>query len=388
MDSSDSYSPQSAPVDKRLYAFDLARFIAIVMMMQGHVLDALVSPKFLNVAEFPWGIWHFVRGLTAPIFLLVSGAAHVFVYKRNSQGRLTGDTVRRRLNWAFIVLFLGYLIMFPANRVFDLPFVSAASWKMVLQVNILQLTGISLLLLLTTALFSRSTAVLGIVGAVIGGGILFATPLVHSLPVHDILPLGAANYFSYSGGSIFPIFPYSAFLFIGVAIGAYLQNYEVSKRQGIVRRQGAIAGVALLLFSLASHLFTNNVLGIHLEDQFNPAPMILRVGLALLFFSACSVAIERLQAYKSTFTFLSSRSIYIYCIHLFLIYGTPWSVGLNTYYAKSLTVESGILCAVAIASATLGAVFAHSAFQKRSGKQVQTFAKYGFRAFLLYLFFI
>ena len=51
--------------DGRLYALDLARFVAMVFMMQGHVLDAVVNRSDLVVTEFPWNLWHLIRGFTS-----------------------------------------------------------------------------------------------------------------------------------------------------------------------------------------------------------------------------------------------------------------------------------------------------------------------------------
>ena len=70
----------------RLFALDLARLMAMLMMMQGHTLDALVNPQLMDLGTFPWNIWQFMRGLTAPIFLIVSGTVHVFAMKRDEQG--------------------------------------------------------------------------------------------------------------------------------------------------------------------------------------------------------------------------------------------------------------------------------------------------------------
>ena len=81
----------------RLFALDLARLMAMLMMMQGHTLDALVNPQLMDLGTFPWNIWQFMRGLTAPIFLIVSGTVHVFAMKRDEQGAMSEET-RKRLS--------------------------------------------------------------------------------------------------------------------------------------------------------------------------------------------------------------------------------------------------------------------------------------------------
>lgn len=81
----------------RLFALDLARLMAMLMMMQGHTLDALVNPQLMDLGTFPWNIWQFMRGLTAPIFLIVSGTVHVFAMKRDEQGAMSEETRKRRM---------------------------------------------------------------------------------------------------------------------------------------------------------------------------------------------------------------------------------------------------------------------------------------------------
>ena len=64
--------------NSRLFVLDLARCIAMIMMIQGHTLDALTDPQLLDIHAFPWNIWNFIRGLTAPVFLIVSGDHNLF----------------------------------------------------------------------------------------------------------------------------------------------------------------------------------------------------------------------------------------------------------------------------------------------------------------------
>jgi cytochrome b561 len=49
----------------------MARFIAMIMMVQGHVIDALANPIYTPTNEFPWNLWHFARGFTAQVFLMI-----------------------------------------------------------------------------------------------------------------------------------------------------------------------------------------------------------------------------------------------------------------------------------------------------------------------------
>ena len=65
-------SGSSAP---RIQLLDFIRFMAMVLMVEGHTLEAFLRPQDIRMADFGWNAWVGLRGLTAPLFLMVSGAA-------------------------------------------------------------------------------------------------------------------------------------------------------------------------------------------------------------------------------------------------------------------------------------------------------------------------
>ena len=64
-------APPASP--GRVVFIDLARAVAVLLMVQGHTIDALLHP------DFRWSVsynaWLFVRGLTSCTFLFLSGTA-------------------------------------------------------------------------------------------------------------------------------------------------------------------------------------------------------------------------------------------------------------------------------------------------------------------------
>lgn len=378
-------STSSPKSDKRLYALDLARFVAMIMMMQGHTLDSLVSSQFLDTAAFPWNIWSFLRGLTAPVFLMVSGAAHVFAMKRDADGRMTQQLVRRRTTWALTILGVAYLMIFPANRIFDLPFVESTVWKTFLQVNILQLTAVTLLGMVCLSRITRSVESLGKWALTIGGGILLLTPFVHALDAFALLPEPIAAFISYKHGSLFPVFPFSAFMFLGVAIGAFLKRFATnSERTEYLKKRGVFAASGV--FALAGIIY-----GIYavlplpaMEAQMvHPAFMLMRVGIVLLLFTAAAFITEKTTNLNKHFSFFSAKSLHIYTIHLVLLYGTPWFNSVARWYPKAMTLEQGIGLVPAVICATLLIVFVADYIQKNVHKG-DIVLRYSFGTVLVY----
>lgn len=375
----------SAQSDNRLYALDLARFIAMLMMMQGHTLDSLVNSQFLDTSVFPWNIWSFVRGLTAPVFLMVSGAVHVFAMKRDESGRMTSELMKRRLRWSLIILAVGYLLVFPANRIFDLPFIESGAWKGFFQVNILQLTAVTLMGVVWLSRKTSSVESLGKYALGIGLGILLLTPIIHSLDAFAFIPEPLAAFFSYKSGSIFPIFPFSAFMFLGIAIGSFLKRIPSNiERTEYIKKKGlyAVAGVfglAVIVYSIYRAIPSPNIN----YQLINPAFMLLRAGIVLAIFTLTAHISSKTNNLNKRYSFFSAKSLHIYTIHLVLLYGTPWFNSIARWYPKQLTLAQGLLFVPAIIGATLLIVLAFDYIQKNI-RLGDIFLRYSFGTVLAY----
>jgi uncharacterized membrane protein len=62
-----------AAVDRRWLALDLLRFLAVLLMVQGHTFTALIEDA---VRALGWYRWHsYVHGYTAPLFMFSAGLA-------------------------------------------------------------------------------------------------------------------------------------------------------------------------------------------------------------------------------------------------------------------------------------------------------------------------
>ena len=81
----------------------------MILMVQGHTIDALANSNSYDVSQFPWSIWHIIRGFTAPIFLVVSGSVQVFANKRQENGKLKSETSKKRLIMALVLILIAYI---------------------------------------------------------------------------------------------------------------------------------------------------------------------------------------------------------------------------------------------------------------------------------------
>lgn len=347
-------SIQPAHKGSRLFALDLARLMAMLMMMQGHTLDALVNPQLMDLGTFPWNIWQFMRGLTAPIFLIVSGTVHVFAMKRDEQGAMSEETRKRRMRWAWIIMLWGYLLVFPANRLIDLPFAEAHAWSYAFQVNILHMTAITLMAVVWLSSKTYSVKSLGRRSGMIAASIFLLAPIMHSIHWFDYLPEFFAGFLSPERGSLFPLFPTSGFMFLGVTFGSYLHGLSEEQRNTFMKKTIFLVGISAIAIGIGIYQSTFHFARI--LEYLNPGSMIMRTGIIILFIGLCSYLSALLKRFEKRLVFFSSKSLHIYILHLVLLYGTPWFPSVGRIFMHEASLEIGAISAMLIVTLTPGLI--------------------------------
>lgn len=332
----------------------------MIMMMQGHTLDALTLPDQLDITTFPWILWFHIRGGTAPIFLTVSGILFALTMRRTSVGTMDKDQALKRVKWAALLMFIGYILVFPASNVLDLPDVLPEGWRIFFQANILQLNAVALTLVTTISLLVRGNMRAMRTFTALGVVILIATPWVNNIPWFSIAPEFIAAFLSYDHGSYFPIFPYAVYMLLGAGIGAQLREQPRSERPRALRRlatrYATICGIlgAVLLFLEPRILAFYHEL--NLLQSF-PSVVLLRES-AVLFvialFTFIDIKSERLRTLVELW---GRQSLTIYVVHLLILFGPPWIQSIGHFYAKSLPLAPTAVIAVLVILITLGIVW-------------------------------
>jgi uncharacterized membrane protein len=199
----------------RIRAFDWLKGIAVLVMIQTHTVALLQaglrgSPLHLRLQR--------LDGLVAPSFILSSGFALALVQVRGAAAGPEERRRRARRSWRRIgeVLGVASLLTWCWFDVFLEP-----AW--LLRVDILQCIGLSLAAaMLLFVPLARRPRLLSAVSAAVGLAILIATPLAWT--VREGL---AARFLSDARGSLFPLFPWSGYVFLGGALGAVAASGKV-----------------------------------------------------------------------------------------------------------------------------------------------------------------
>jgi len=296
-------------------------------MVQGHTLNVLLAPTYRENSVFD--AWLFVRGLTSCLFLFLSGFAFTLATTRHWETflRPSARFWRRIRKFAFFLL-LGYALHFPVYQLGDFRFLSEDGWRGFLQVDVLQSIAImliSLQLLVLVARTPRRLAALALAGS---ASIVLLTPLVWPFPWADFLPLTLAAYLGAATGSPFPLFPWASYILAGAGLG----YFYVARRQApvtlpfpaLLLRLGALVGFSGLLFESLPFTFYDNIN----FWKTSPSLFLIRLGCVLVLLAAVFALGPRLRQLPRMVSSLAEESLTVYAVHLCVLYGSIWNLGL------------------------------------------------------------
>lgn len=331
-----------APRPPRIPALDAARALGVVAMVMGHTLDAVLAPA---VRETPLAIAYWkARGLTAPLFLLVSGWA---VTVAISRGRARGAAVvRGRVPRVLLLLAIGYALRWPGWATDALLAGDRAAWSHLLAFDALH--TIALALLATVAVLSlpwstreRALALAGLLVLAWALGLRAPAPLAPSPSDLPGAPAVLALWQAAGGSSPFPLFPWAAYFFAGGLLA-------LASREGRPR-PAAMAAVGAAL--VAATCWT----GVGTMPPADPRLLAFRIGVVLLVLAGlCAVP----AAVAGRLAPLGRASLGLYALHVPVVYGWSTHAGLAQRVGPTQGFGAGALWGLAVLAASLAALLA------------------------------
>jgi uncharacterized membrane protein len=303
--STQDLTPQHPPRERQLY-LDAFRGLMALVMVQGHVMDTLLTRAAL--AE-PWYVWQqMLHGSTAPGFLFASG--FVAGLPRAPLSLRAGLRRARRL---LFVLGVGYYLHLPYFSLWKTLGASTSAERALLfacdALHVIAATQLFVLLLqwLVGRSWTRWAGVLAIL-------IIAATPLVWSAGLGARLPEALAPWVDEQTGSRFPVFPFSAFVLAGTLAGALLGHAPPARRH----RREVVAGLGLLaLGGVSAFALEGRV------DFWGPSPayVLVRLGALLLLLRVIEAAAATGHLAMRALALLGHETLLVYVLHLTLLFG-------------------------------------------------------------------
>jgi uncharacterized membrane protein len=333
---------------KRLAYLDWMRGLAVLIMLQGHVLEGWLRPEDRS-SEWFW-LSQFLGGLPAPIFLFLVGTSLALVLDRmRARGATAGQLVRRVLRrsaWIFVLAYAfrieQFLMWYPDSQ-----------WIDVFRVDTLNCIAICILImgLVSTALKTRRSniAVMGLATATV----VIVTPWVYPLrpKVSDLF----VSYLNGNGNSsAFSVFPWAAFAFAGITFGYML----LAGRDRFGEKQFfdgvAVAGVNAYAIGSVMSFFPIFNYGFFDYSLTSPHFFLVRLSWVLLIIYGAYKWSTRAGAERwSPLIFLGQASLVVYWIHMEVVYGRPFH-----NFARALELAEATTHLLWVVPLMFGAVWA------------------------------
>ena len=309
---------------QRLGYIDWMRGLACVLMFQTHSYDAWLGPEARQTAFFGWS--QLLGTLPAPLFLFLAGVSFALVTDRlRAAGMAPPMAARRTLRRGAEIFALGlafrvqeYLLGYPW-----------APWTDLLRVDILNAIGLSLVLMsLVTRLVGTRR---GLVAAALAMTLAIAlvTPLLWTTWRLRWLPWPLESYINgvHNTGEpqpwLFPVFPWTAFAFGGMAAGFLLFSAWARRREAAAAWLAGVAGAAMglgayLLDKLPLHLYPVYDFW-HTSPNFFLIRLGILLGILLVVYAWCRWGAGEWGI--SPFRQLGRTSLLVYWVHMELVYG-------------------------------------------------------------------
>ena len=312
----------------RLVAVDIVRVFAMVMMVQGHTLDVLLTPACLFT---PWyNYWLFCRGFTAPMFMTLSGFGFALATLRHWEDHLRfGPAVAKRLRrFGFFVL-LGYSLRIPVHSLRDLRWAGPDAWRGFLQVDVLQTIGFTVIALQLMVWVLRPPRRLAAVTGMLAVIVAFTAPLAWHSPYMNSLPLALKSALIGTTGSLFPLMPWSAYIFLGAALG--IGYVRVGQSAPSLLRKAIPCGLLLLVSGIGLEGVSHHIYGQANFWPTTPHLFIARMGFVTAALGLATFVERFLPVSPRTMRSLAEESLLVYFVHVVLLYGSIWNPGIKQY---------------------------------------------------------
>jgi len=331
----------------RIIFIDLMRAFAVLQMVQGHTVDALLAPEFRSLDYPLYAVWNFMRGMTAPIFMFTSGTVFTYLFRLVDEPFEKNPRVKKGIKRFLLLVFLGYLLRYPTYKVFDFSDVTKQQLDLFFAVDVLQLIGFGLLFLMISAYISEKLK-LGDTITFIIMALLFIVPSPFFAKIDwlKIFPQPIANYFYAANGSLFPLFPWAGYVLSGGILGSYLaRNPLVFKTKKFSIRLVTIG--CLLILIAAVYVIFELGKDIHqLSDSYTYDTIIFRIGFVLIITGIVSYISQSITSIPRIFILIGRNTLLIYVVHLMIIYGSAWNPGLYLIWGNSVPASTTILIAL------------------------------------------
>lgn len=309
----------------RLYFIDIARSIAILLMLEGHFVDNGLMNVYRDTNNDIYNAWLFVRGFTSPIFLTITGIVFTYLLIGNNHLEyFKNNRIKKGYKRVVELLFWGYVVQVYAFHV-------------------LQCIGIGILSILILYGIYKAVKIIPLwVYFFFAGTIIFSSYIViSSWPKEyywpESAPIFIQNMF-HGKYSIFPILPRMGYTMYGAMIGVILYTYKSKVKEWSFILSVFLIGAFLYFFLKDLLLILDGIFAHPIYHLYKVDWLYECLGMVLIILSIL-IALEKFigEIKPNLFLKIGQNTLTIYILHMVLLYGSITGFGINRVIHKNLT---------------------------------------------------
>lgn len=317
----------------RIRFIDVLRAFAILMMLQGHFVDTMLAPYYRDLSDPVYWTWHFMRGLTAPIFFTSTGLVFIYLLLKDGRPLALNTRVKKGLRRGGFLILLGYLLKF---NLFAVLFGHFYPWYFA--VDVLHCIGLALLALIGLYALHSALRIPLWPMLLLGGLAVFLLDPNRMATDWSGLPRWLAHYFTQDYGSVFTPVPWIGYTLIGGALGYALHHRPRLAFTHWFPLALAAAGYVISTYSSDFLATLDDLTGWHsFQDLADSNGLLWRLGHVLVTVAIFMWVIGRLSSVPKLITTIGSETLTIYSVHYVVLYGTWFGIGLSPLLRASLS---------------------------------------------------
>jgi len=321
---------QMQPAARRLAYIDWMRGLACVLMFQTHCYDSWLSPEARKSSLLAWS--RLGGTLPAPLFIFLAGLSFALVTERLREKGVDRGAIAKQTILRGAEIFGMGLLFRVQEFALGYPW---SPWTDLLRVDVLNILGLSMMLMgvlcwaagsgdAATARVRTLTA--GLFAATI---VAMATPPLWATYRPRFLPWPLESYingvhiFNQPQPWLFPLFPWSAFAFAGLAVGFFLFSGFAQRKEGLAFAALGAAGILAVCLSMLFDSSSIHLYAVYDYWHSNPDFLLLRCGILLVILFAVYAWCRWGFAQKgfSPIIQLGKTSLLVYWVHIEFVYG-------------------------------------------------------------------
>jgi uncharacterized membrane protein len=311
---------------QRLGYIDWMRGLACVLMFQTHCYDSWLSPQARESAFFGWS--RLVGTLPAPLFLFLAGVSFALVTDKLRRRGVSDAGVMRQTMRRGAEIF-GIALLFRLQQ-FAMGF-PWAPWSDLLRVDILNMMGLSMVVMAAVCRVARTTVRSILLAAATAAAIALAAPpmwttwraATSQLPWFLESYLNGVHTLGVPQPWLFPIFPWMALAFAGLAAGFILFSDWARTREASTPLLLGAGGAACYYAAAFFDALPVQLCAVYDYWHTSPNFMLARVGILLVILCGCWIWC-RWGAGEWGFSpmmQLGQTSLLVYWVHIEFVYG-------------------------------------------------------------------